>query len=478
MPRLPGPGKLEAIRGDDGKVAYHRFTYYVKCRRRIVRLPPQKNEAVRISRRLIEERDKIHARLEAGPDEKEREAHRKREDDEAEARRTIRLSELVAIYDQAELVRKSAGHAKEWRAYYGRWTEALEDPIVSQIKRREVRAIRDQYRGGMDLGSPAQLNGNRGTRRGRGKPRSPTTANRAVAALQACFNWGVSEEWIDANPIHGLKRLPENEATAAKVRAWLRDEEVERLLAAAAKEDEDRSAGFTSRGIMSPLFPQQPLLAALISTGMRIGEAATLTWDDIDHVGRVITVRAVNAKSSRSRTVPFPPTLLPYLKEAKDAAARLLGRAASGADLVFLSPKGKAIDRANARKVLYAALERAGIEQYREDGTSIDVHALRTTYGCRMALIGTPPQHLQKLMGHADIETTMAHYVRFSAADVRGSVDQAGLLPKAEEPEDRGRAGGHEPASGIVVVSLSSWPRGLETQPKWPARAKCCGARA
>jgi integrase len=52
-------------------------------------------------------------------------------------------------------------------------------------------------------------------------------------------------------------------------------------------------------------------------------------------------------------------------------------------------------------------------------------HDLRRTYGSRMAF-KVPPKALQLLMGHADIKTTMEHYVDVDAAKLASVVASVG----------------------------------------------------
>ncbi len=99
------------------------------------------------------------------------------------------------------------------------------------------------------------------------------------------------------------------------------------------------------------------------------------------------------------------------------------------------------VGASNARKNLYRILERAGIPREDRSGRSVDIHALRTTYGSRMAREGVPPQVLQYLMGHADVQTTMKHYVFLRMEDAQKALTSITPLPRASaNPDSADRA--------------------------------------
>ncbi|TAJ03419.1 MAG: hypothetical protein EPO68_17430, partial [Planctomycetota bacterium] len=66
----------------------------------------------------------------------------------------------------------------------------------------------------------------------------------------------------------------------------------------------------------------------------------------------------------------------------------------------------------------------AGIRRVDPDGTSVDLHALRGTAATRWARSGVPISIAQRMLGHSDVRTTMAHYVRVEVDDLRVAVDR------------------------------------------------------
>src|SRR5262249_18337931 len=68
-------------------------------------------------------------------------------------------------------------------------------------------------------------------------------------------------------------------------------------------------------------------------------------------------------------------------------------------------------------------------------GRSVDVHALRTTFGTLLSRGGGTPRTAQAAMRHSDIKLTMGVYTDPALLDVRGAL---GALPALPLPEGSG----------------------------------------
>ena len=187
--------------------------------------------------------------------------------------------------------------------------------------------------------------------------------------------------------------------------------------------------------------------ALILETGLRTGELIGLTWDAVDFEKRTLTVnktleyrhkqlswRAGPPKTPHSyRTIPLTDRAyeilkgiwdkrenrkessllsqtLEYIDRRTGTTAQLVMR-----DLVFINWRtGAPAKNSSYDTHLYKLCDEAGIKHF-------CMHALRHTYATRAIEAGMQPKVLQKLLGHASIQTTMDRYVHVTS----DSMDQA-----------------------------------------------------
>jgi hypothetical protein len=88
-----------------------------------------------------------------------------------------------------------------------------------------------------------------------------------------------------------------------------------------------------------------------------------------------------------------------------------------------------------ARLVNDAQSGKTIIDKRDERGRTIDVHALRTTFGTHLSKGGVAPRTAQAAMRHSDIKLTMGVYTDPKLLDVRGALDVLPLLPLGDVPQ-------------------------------------------
>jgi integrase len=134
-------------------------------------------------------------------------------------------------------------------------------------------------------------------------------------------------------------------------------------------------------------------------TGTRLGEALSLTWDDIDFKRNQIIIRGINSKGKRNRVIPFKysPGLIEML--------RALKKRSDGKVFGPFDKTGNERPQWRERWVgrfISRTLTKIGLPW-------ATCHTFRHTFASHLCMSQIPIFTLQKLLGHAQIETTMIY---------------------------------------------------------------------
>jgi len=226
-----------------------------------------------------------------------------------------------------------------------------------------------------------------------------TSINKSLATLAAILEAAVEYELIDRNPAHGRRRrLP----AVAPRRSWLdRAEHIAVLLDAAGQLDKTARA---CRG------QRRALLATLTFAGLRIGEALSLRWLDIDLARGTITVRSAKTDAG-VRVVD----ILPVLRDELGAYRASLDPTPNA--LVFATTTGRRQGATNVRRrVLAKAIEQANEQLAKNEAEplpeGLTPHSLRRTFASLLFAIGEAPPYVMAQMGHTTASLTLAIYAR------------------------------------------------------------------
>lgn len=267
----------------------------------------------------------------------------------------------------------SIGHRKrgvdEWRKVFG--ADLLNGITPARIakERDKMLAVETQR-----YASPATGNPDQDAKRDRAK-RSGATVNRYLAALSACFAYGVKElQWLEKNPCGNVKKPAESKG---RVR-FLSDDERPRLLAACR--------------------PHADLYLAVLlalTTGARQAEIMTLRWGQIDFRRQVVTLE--KTKNGETRSIPLVGEAFTLLQE------RAKVRNLKDDRLFPPTDKAKKAQNIDLRQPWEAALKAASI-------TDFHWHDLRHTAASYLAMGGVSLVEIAKLLGHR----TMQMVARYS----------------------------------------------------------------
>ena len=205
------------------------------------------------------------------------------------------------------------------------------------------------------------------------------------------------------------------------------------------------------------------LYKLLVLTGLRRGEAASLTVASVDLDGRApcIRLRAADAKSGQAAELPLRADLAADLRSwlsERLAAARAAARAKQLPLPARLPDDAKLFNvPANLVGIFNRDLRVAGIPKRDDRGRTADVHALRHTFASLLSRGGVAPRTAQAALRHSTIELTMQTYTDPRLLDVAGALDVLPDLPLDGRPDaERMRATGTDGAANRTDASADS----------------------
>jgi integrase/recombinase XerD len=171
------------------------------------------------------------------------------------------------------------------------------------------------------------------------------------------------------------------------------------------------------------------MLEVLYGTAIRRGECLRLNLSDVDLHGRTLLVR--DGKGKKDRFVPIPgktaEVVARYLEGARPSLVHDPGESA-----FFLGRGGR---RASASLLEIAVRRHAKVAGIRKP---VHPHALRRACATHLLQRGADVRHLQELLGHASIETTVL-YTQVEIGDLRKAVRTAHPRERVRSPYRAGR---------------------------------------
>lgn len=175
-----------------------------------------------------------------------------------------------------------------------------------------------------------------------------------------------------------------------------------------------------------------------------IWSADTLPVSQLDLTARAECVRleAANEKNRAGSTIPLRADLAEELRQW------IAERKLAAKDKVFTVPAG-------LRRILDRDMKSAGIPKRDERGRTVDVHAMRTTFGTMLSTTGTAPRTAQAAMRHSDIRLTMGTDTDAGQLDVRQALEKLPIFPPA--------TGRKQETPGIVGRAVDSSPQFVPT---------------
>ncbi|OHB48104.1 MAG: hypothetical protein A2Y10_17495 [Planctomycetes bacterium GWF2_41_51] len=171
---------------------------------------------------------------------------------------------------------------------------------------------------------------------------------------------------------------------------------------------------------------------ALALTGLRKSELASITigqvWLNIKQ--SYLELKAKDEKAGRGAQIPLRNDLAGEIKQfMKEKLARMQNKSRKAGNVPARLPAALPLfDMPDSMVGIFDRdLAAAGIEKTDERGRSLDVHALRHTFGTHLSKAGVSPRVAQAAMRHSSIDLTMNIYTDPTLLDVAGAIN---ALPK------------------------------------------------
>ncbi|OZQ66537.1 tyrosine-type recombinase/integrase [Paenibacillus odorifer] len=218
---------------------------------------------------------------------------------------------------------------------------------------------------------------------------SPASVNVRIRVLKTFFSVLYEEEVISRNPARNVSLMRQDVDTVAP----LTEDELRRFMKAP---DQKQWAQWRDAVIMT----------LILDAGLRLGEICSLEKSEVDFVKKHIVLPASKNKNRKSRVLPLSTETLRMLKQ-------LITESAQHFDTthVFTTNYGEQLSEKTIQKSFDKYAEKAKL------GRSVSPHVLRHNFATMAAENGMSIFHLQKIMGHADIQTTRK-YVQISESSI------------------------------------------------------------
>ena len=209
-----------------------------------------------------------------------------------------------------------------------------------------------------------------------------STIARHLISLKMFFRYLKSEELIPAD----ITEVMESPRLWKILPDFLSEQEVLALLKAFPAKSDD------------PLVVRnRTILELLYASGLRVSEAASLPLTAVDMEQELLRV---TGKGSKTRIVPVGRPALRQLKYYLDFVRPLLAEKNPSEPAVFLSYRGKPLERERLWQVVKLAANLAGISK------NIHPHTLRHSFASHLLAHGADLRTIQEMLGHANIATT------------------------------------------------------------------------
>lgn len=227
-----------------------------------------------------------------------------------------------------------------------------------------------------------------------GKAYSISSICSKVRSLKRFFEFLEQVNIIFINPMEYIQE-PKKEQTIP--RNILTVKEIEKLL-------DQPNLGFKS-GIRD-----RAVLEVFYSTGIRLNELCSLTIYDADLQGKMLRIN--HGKGKKDRVVPLGKHAIRFLREYISKIRPHFTRRNRKSRMLFVNQLGNPLSKQVVGILIRTNARKAGLKK------QVTAHTLRHTFASQLVRNGADVVAVQKMMGHADLQTTQG-YIKTLAVDLK-----------------------------------------------------------
>lgn len=243
---------------------------------------------------------------------------------------------------------------------------------------------------------------------------------KAYDALNSYLKYAVSNKDILFNPMTSVSKPSKSHFDISEIEI-ISDEDIKKMAGAISATHKNGT----------PIYRYGHAYILALNTGIRLGEAIALKWDDVDLERKTISIKgnAIIVKTRAEKEAGEGKTTLKIQSSAKSRSgtrAIPLNKAAinslnelgkvKNCEFVVSTKQGKPVHPAPFQKTLDRICERAGINRF---GT----HALRHTFASKLIEAGVDIKVVSKILGHSSVRITYDTYVHILEKHKQSAVD-------------------------------------------------------
>lgn len=285
---------------------------------------------------------------------------------------------------------------------------------------------------------------------------SAYTVRKYFQHLQTALKWAKEQGLIKSVPMFPKQTKQTQRGAKLMKGRPITGEEFDRMLAAVEKSlvsaPAVKPAGKTAKKPKrAPVAPQTPnakaaeslryLMRGLWLSGLRLGEALSLTWDQwadgirvsVDEDSDVcLMIDGGNQKNRQALTYPVVDDFAEFLLQTPENERQ-------GFVFNAMGQNGKVSRRVDTVSTWIVDIGKAAkVKVDEKDGSEkfASAHDIRRAFGTRWAKI-VPASLLQQLMRHSNIETTMSFYVNITAKDTMSEIRRHVLKNSPEKVNEK-----------------------------------------